>query len=106
MDSRRADPDRSLRPDNAGLFGGILNAAAQIGTAVGIAVLLAGVSIGAGPAPGTPDASARGQLVAYLIAGVFALLTAALVALLARRWSDGAAGWPASPARPEHAQAP
>ncbi|MBL6276708.1 MFS transporter [Micromonospora fiedleri] len=92
--------------DNAGLFGGILNAAAQIGTAVGIAVLLAGVSIGAGPAPGTPDANARGHLVAYLAAGLFALLTAALVALLARRWSDGPAVRPASPARPEHAPAP
>ncbi len=53
--------------DNAGLFGGILNAAAQIGTA---------------------------------------LLTAALVALLAWRWPDGAASRPASSARPEHAQAP
>ncbi|MDG4795676.1 MFS transporter [Micromonospora sp. WMMD1082] len=77
--------------ENAGLFGGILNAAAQIGTAVGIAVLLAGVSIGAGLAAGSPDANAWGQVVAYLIAGTLALLTAALVVLLARRSSDGPA---------------
>ncbi|MEH0986056.1 MFS transporter [Micromonospora sp. CPCC 205556] len=85
--------------DNAGLYGGILNGAAQIGTAVGIAVLLSGVSIGAGPEPRTLDATARGQATAYLIAGVLALLTAAATAVLALRVGHRAPPVVAHPAR-------
>jgi len=85
---------------NSGLYSGVLNAAAQIGTAVGIAVLLAGVAIGAGPPPRSLDATAHGQAVAYLLAGAVALFTAVTVALstgrrrrhrpAARRPGDGA----------------
>ncbi|WP_433393166.1 MFS transporter [Micromonospora sp. KLBMP9576] len=75
----------TVTDENAGLYGGILNAAAQIGTAVGIAVLLAGASIAAGPAPRSLDATARGQVTAYLVAAAVALLAAVAAVVVTRR---------------------
>ena len=73
---------------NAGLFGGLLNAAAQIGTAVGVAMLLVGAAFAAGPPPTTEHTQVRGQVVAYLIAAVVALLAAIGTAVAGRRPQD------------------
>jgi len=69
--------------DTAGLIGGLLNAAAQIGTAVGIAVLL----VVAGRWSGSADEPA-GQTAAYLVAAGAALVVAGYCA--ARRGRPGA----------------
>jgi MFS family permease len=57
--------------DTAGLIGGLLNAAAQVGTAVGIAVLLVVAARWSGSA-----AEPAGQTAAYLVAAGAALLVA------------------------------
>jgi MFS family permease len=77
--------------DTAGLIGGLLNAAAQIGTAVGIAVLLVVATRWSGSAD-----EPAGQTTAYLVAAGIALAIAGYCA--ARRGRSGTTTREARPA--------